>query len=214
VRARGEVIGIVRDAYFTSLDHSPGPATFFPFHTEPFAATFLVRTAADPDALSNEIRRVVATADPNVPIYELGAMNDALAESLARWRFYTVLLTGFATVALLLATLGVYGVISYAVSQETREFGIRIALGARSRHVIHLVLTRGASLIVPGLAIGVVGALFLTRLIRGLLFGVQPLDQVTFALVCLVFAVGGTIAAWLPARRAARVDPIVAMRAE
>jgi len=214
VRARGEIVGIVRDTYFNSLNKAPGPATFFPFHTEPFAASFVLRTSVDPAALENEIRGVVAAADPTQPVFELGAMNDALAESVAPWRFYTVLLTGFGTVAFLLATLGIYGVISYAVSQETRDFGIRIALGARSGDVMYLVLARGASLILPGLAVGVVGALFLTRLIRGLLFGVEPLDRPTFAVVCLVFAVVGTIASWVPARRAARVDPIIAMRAE
>jgi ABC-type antimicrobial peptide transport system permease subunit len=108
----------------------------------------------------------------------------------------------------------VYGVISYAVSQQTRDFGVRIALGADSQDVMNLVLRRGASLILPGLATGILGALFLTRVIRGLLFGVGPLDGPTLALVCLVFAAVGAIASWLPARRAARVDPIIAMRSE
>jgi putative ABC transport system permease protein len=204
----------VRDAHFDSLESTVGPATFFPFHILPLAATFLIRTSADPTSLANEIRRVVATVDPGIPAYEVGTMNDALAASVARSRFYTALLTGFGIVALLLATLGVYGVISYAVTQETRDFGIRIALGARSGDVFQLVLARGASLTVPGLAAGIVGALFLTRLIRALLFGVEPLDRPTFMFVCLVFAVVGTIASWIPARRAARVDPIIAMRAE
>jgi putative ABC transport system permease protein len=214
IQAGGEIVGIVRDAHFDSLKSTPEAATFFPFHLLPIQATFVIRTDARAPDIANDIRHVVAAADPTIPVYELGTMSDAMAASVARWRFYTVLLTGFAAVALLLATLGVYGVISYAVSQETRDFGIRIALGAGSRDVIHLVLTRGAALILPGLAVGVLGALFLTRLIRGLLFGVQPLDQPTFASVCVVFAVVGAIASWIPARRAARVDPIIAMRAE
>lgn len=214
VRARGEIVGIVHDAHFGSLDKSPEPATFLPFRTEPFSATFLLRTSIEPSALANEVRRVVAGADRDVPIYELGTMDDDLSMTLSRWRFYTVLLTAFAAVALLLATLGIYGVVSYSVSQETREFGIRIALGARSRDVVYLVLGRSVSLILPGLAVGVIGALFVTRLVRVLLFGVEPLDQPTFALACLLFASVGTIASWVPARRAARVDPIVAMRAE
>jgi ABC-type antimicrobial peptide transport system permease subunit len=138
----------------------------------------------------------------------------ALAESVSQSRLYTQLLGAFAAVALLLATLGVYGVVAYAVSQQTRDFGIRIALGADSHDVVNLVLRRGASLIVPGLAAGILGAVFLTRAIRGLLFGIEPLDPPTLALVCLVFAAVGTIASWLPARRAARVDPIIAMRSE
>src|SRR5262249_53298223 len=124
------------------------------------------------------------------------------------------LLAAFAIIALLLATLGVYGVVSYAVSQQTRDFGIRIALGAASRDVVSLVLGRSAALILPGLAAGILGAIFLTRAIRGLLFEVQPLDPPTLALVCLVFAGVGAIASWLPARRAARVAPVIAMRSE
>jgi ABC-type antimicrobial peptide transport system permease subunit len=105
-------------------------------------------------------------------------------------------------------------VVSYAVSQQTRDFGIRIALGAESHDVVNLVLRRGASLILPGLAAGILGAAFLTRAIRGLLFGIEPLDPPTLAFVCLVFAAVGAVASWVPARRAARVDPIVAMRSE
>jgi ABC-type antimicrobial peptide transport system permease subunit len=141
-------------------------------------------------------------------------MNAAVADSMSQSRFYTLLLTAFAAIALLLATLGIYGVISYAVSQQTRDFGIRIALGASSHDVLNLVLGRGALLILPGLAAGMLGALFLTRTIRGLLFGIAPLDPPTLVLVCIVFAAVGGIASWLPARRAARVDPIIAMRSE
>ncbi len=210
----GEIIGVVRNAYYSSLKSTPEPATFLPYRRFPLGATFVLRTALPPAGLEQEIRRVVASVDPDVPMYELGTMNAALAESVSQSRFYTLLLTAFAAIALLLATLGVYGVVSYAVSQQTRDFGIRIALGADSRDVVNLVLGRGASLILPGLAAGILGALFLTRAIRGLLFGVEPLDRPTLALVCLVFAAVGAIASWLPARRAARVDPIIAMRSE
>ena len=193
---------------------TPEPATFLPYRRFPLGATFVLRTALPPAGLEQEIRRVVASVDPDVPMYELGTMNAALAESVSQSRFYTQLLGAFAAVALLLATLGVYGVVSYAVSQQTRDFGIRIALGADSHDVVNLVLGRGASLILPGLAAGILGAVFLTRAIRGLLFGIEPLDPPTLALVCLVFATVGAIASWLPARRAARVDPIIAMRSE
>jgi ABC-type antimicrobial peptide transport system permease subunit len=141
-------------------------------------------------------------------------MKAAVSDSVSQSRFYTELLAAFAAIALLLATLGVYGVVSYTVNQQTRDFGIRIALGAESQDVVNLVLGRAASLILPGLAAGVLGAVFLTRVIRGLLFGIEPLDRPTIVLVCLVFATVGAIASWLPARRAARVDPIIAMRAE
>ncbi len=214
VHPRGEIIGIVRNAYYSSLRNEAQPETFLPYRIFPIGTTFLLRTAVQPAGLEREIRGVVASVDPDVPTYELGTMNAALADSMSQSRFYTELLAAFAAIALLLATIGVYGVVSYAVSQQTRDFGVRIALGADSRDVMNLVLRRGASLILPGLAAGVLGALFLTRTIRGLLFGVGPLDWPTLAAVCLVFATVGAIASWLPARRAARVDPIIAMRSE
>jgi putative ABC transport system permease protein len=214
VHPSGEIIGVVHNAYYASLKSQPEPTTFLPYRRFPLAATFILRTALPPSGLEPEIRRVVSSVDPGVPMFELGTMNAAVAESVSQSRLYTLLLTAFATIALLLATLGVYGVVSYAVSQQTRDFGIRIALGADSRDVMNHVLGRGAALILPGLGAGILGALFLTRAIRSLLFGIEPLDPPTLALVCLVFAVVGAIASWLPARRAARVDPIIAMRSE
>jgi putative ABC transport system permease protein len=210
----GEIIGIVRNAYYSSLRSQPEPATFLPYRRFPLGVTFVLRTARPAAAMEKEIRRVVASVDPDVPTYELGTMNAALTDSVSQSRFYTELLAAFAAIALLLATLGVYGVVSYAVRQQTRDFGIRMALGADSRDVTNLVLGRSVSLILPGLVTGIVGALFLTRAIRGLLFGIEPLDRPTLALVCLVFAAVGAIASWLPARRAARVDPLIAMRSE
>jgi len=144
----------------------------------------------------------------------MGTMTAAVAESVSQLRFYTVLLGAFAVIALLLATLGVYGVVSYVVSQQMRDFGIRMALGADTRNIVTLVLRRGATLILPGLAVGIIGALFLTRTIRDLLFGVGPFDVPTLALVCVVFVVTGVIGCLLPARRAAGAEPVVAMRAE
>jgi putative ABC transport system permease protein len=214
VHPSGEIIGVVRNAYYSSLRGQPEPATFLPYRRFPLGTTFLVRSARPPAELENEIRRVVASIDPDLPTYELGTMDAALADSVSQSRFYTELLAAFAAIALLLATLGVYGVVSYAVSQQTRDFGIRMALGAESRDVVNLVLGRSVSLILPGLVAGIVGALFLTRVIRGLLFGIEPLDRPTLAFVCLTFAAVGAIASWLPARRAARVDPIIAMRSE
>ena len=214
VHPQGEIIGVVRNANYASLKSQPEPATFLPYHRFPLGATFVLRTARDPAGLDREIRHVLASVDPDVPLYELGTMNAALDDSMSQSRFYTELLTAFAAIALLLAALGVYGVISYVVSQQQRDFGIRIALGADPRNLANLVVRRGLSLTLPGLAAGIVGALFLTRVIRGLLFGVQPLDGPTLVFVCLVFAGVGAVASWLPARRAARVDPIIAMRAE
>ena len=152
----------------TSLKTTPEPATFLPYRRFPLGATFVVRTALPPAGLEQEIRRVVASVDPDVPTYELGTMNARAWPSRCRSHASTrELLAAFAAIALLLATLGVYGVISYAVSQQTRDFGVRIALGADSQDVVNLVLGRGAALILPGLAAGILGALFLTRAIRG-----------------------------------------------
>jgi putative ABC transport system permease protein len=214
VHPQGEIIGVVRNAYYSSLNTRPEPATFLPYRRFPLGATFLVRTTVQPAGMEEEIRHVVASVDPNVPTYEMGTMNAAVVESVSQPRFYTIVLGAFAAIALLLATLGVYGVISYVVSQQMRDFGIRMALGADSHDVVNLVLRRGASLLLPGLAAGILSAVVLTRTIRGLLFGVGPFDVPTLALVCLVFVAAGAIGSLLPARRAARVDPIIAMRSE
>jgi len=141
-------------------------------------------------------------------------MDDAMSESVAQPRFYTLLLGAFAAVALLLATLGVYGVIAYAVSQRTREFGIRIALGATSAVVSRTVLRRGIMLAGAGMLLGIVGALAATGAIRSLLFDVPAADPITFAGVVVVLSGVAILASWLPARRASRVDPVIAMRAE
>ncbi|HVX39247.1 MAG TPA: ABC transporter permease [Gemmatimonadaceae bacterium] len=214
VRARGEVIGIVRDVHLSSLGDPPVPAAYFPYRTMPFGATFLVRTSGDPASIERSIQAQVAAVDKTVPIYELGTMDAALSDSVSQPRFYVTLFTAFSVVALLLAALGIYGVISYAVSQRAREFGIRLALGATSRDVTHLVVRSGLWLTVGGLVAGALAATFATRVVQSLLFGIAPLDPLAFVAACV--ALGGTAiaASWLPARRAARTDPAVTMRAE
>jgi putative ABC transport system permease protein len=141
-------------------------------------------------------------------------MDEAIAQSVAQPRFYTFLLGAFAAVALLLATLGVYGVIAYAVSQRTREFGIRIALGATAGDVSRVVVGHGVVLALIGMAIGIAAALVTTRAIRSLLFDTPAMDPITFVGVAVVLSGAAILASWLPARRAARVDPVIAMRAE
>jgi len=214
LRVRGEIIGIVNNVRHNSLDEKPEPATYIPFHTLPPPPAFVVRTSAGPSAAEQAIRGVVAAVDRNVPIYELGTMDDALSTSVSQPRFYTLLLSGFAAVALLLSGLGIYGVISYAASQRMREFGIRVALGATPRDVSRLVVRRGLTLTIAGIGGGVVVALLATRALQGLLFDVQALDAMTFVSVGVLLAAVATLASWLPARRAARVDPVIAMRAD
>ena len=145
---------------------------------------------------------------------DVKTMADALAESVAQPRFYAILLGSFAAIALIIAALGIYGVISYAVNQRTRELGIRIALGAQRKRVVRLVIGQGLALTLVGIVIGLAGAYMLTRLIASLLFGVAPADPLTFTVVALVFVAVACLASYLPARRAAAVDPIIAMRAE
>ena len=214
LRTRGEIIGVVRTVTHTSLSAKPEPATYVPYALLPFGPSFAVRTNADQVTAEREIRSAVAAVDRNAPVYGLQALRDAISASVEQPRFYTVVCGAFALVALLLAAVGIYGVISYGVSQRSREFGLRIALGATPHDVVALVLRSGTRLTLVGLAIGLVGALLATRTMSALLFGVSALDGLTFAVVCVVLAGTATLASWLPARRAAAVDPVVAMRAE
>jgi putative ABC transport system permease protein len=152
--------------------------------------------------------------DTDLPIYELMTMDQAISESVAQPRFYMMLLTAFAGVALVLAAIGIYGVISYAVSLRTRELGIRIALGATRERVVRLVLGQGLWLTVAGVAVGLGAAFWLTRALSSLLFGVGAMDPLTFLVVPVPLVGVALLASYLPARRAARVDPVIAMRAE
>jgi putative ABC transport system permease protein len=212
--AQGEIIGIVGDVREQSLADTVSPRTYVPFNAGPFHVAALLRTTADPDAVAQAIRASIRELDPDVPVYDLHTLDDALSASVAQPRFYAILLGTFATIALILAALGIYGVISYTVSQRTTELGIRIALGAAPERVLRLVLGDGMGLTAAGLAIGVLGAVGLTRTISTLLFGVPPLDPLTYVATILGLAAVAALACWIPARRAARVDPVIAMRTE
>jgi putative ABC transport system permease protein len=176
--------------------------------------TLVVRTSGDPGGISKALEREVRVLDKDQPISDVRTMNEWLADSIARARFATFLLGIFAVVALVLASLGIYGVMSYSVTQRTNEIGIRMALGANRRNVIQLVLRRGLVLAISGVAIGLVGSLGLSRLLTGLLFGVSVTDPATFGLVSLLLLLIAVVAVYLPARRATRVDPLVALRYE
>jgi putative ABC transport system permease protein len=158
------------------------------------------------------LRGAVAEVDATLPLYNLGTMQGRMTESLAQSRFTTMLLTVFGAIALVLAAIGVYGVISYGVAQRSQEIGIRMALGARHADVVAMVVRHGAVLAGIGLGIGLAGALMLSRLVSGLLFRVSPTDPPTFATGVLVLAAFAVLAAALPARRAARTDPMAALR--
>ena len=176
--------------------------------------SFAVRTSDDPASAIPAVRQVVSAADPNVGIDAILPMNRLVASSLARERFYAVMLGVFAGVAGLLAAIGIYGVLAYAVIQRTQEIGIRMALGAQRAEVVALVLRKGLVLTGIGIALGLVGAAAGTRFLQGMLFGITPLDPRTFLAVSLMFAFVAALACYLPARRAANVDPMVALRCE
>ena len=215
ITSGGEIIGVVADVKQRDLAGEIYPMTYVPLTTLPTNdLAVVVRTTADPKLIESGVRAAVRTVDPTLPLYQLGTMEQVVRDSVSQPRFYLLLLGAFAGIALLLAALGIYGVISYTVSQRTRELGIRIALGASRERVVRLVLGQGLWLTLSGVAIGLAAAFWLTRLIASLLFGVGAVDPITFAGVSVLLVGVAALASWLPARRAARVDPVIAMRAE
>jgi len=175
---------------------------------------FVIGASVDPLSLVAAVRREVSAVDREQPVFNVRSLEQVMADSISRQRFQTLLLGAFATTALLLAAIGVYGVVSYSVSQRTGEIGIRIALGARPRDVLRLVIGHGLILTVLGMALGLAGALGLTRLMGGLLFGVSANDPLTFGVTALLLTAVALSAALVPARRATKVDPLVAIRNE
>jgi len=214
VRMGGTIVGIVRHIVEAKLGEKADPATYFPYATAPFAATFVVRTHGDPTSVQSAVANVIRSVDSNVPVYELGTMEAAMSHSVGQPRFYTVLLGAFAALALLLATIGIFGVMSFMVAQRTREFGIRMALGATAKDLAGNVIGRGVGLTGLGIALGLAAAALLTKVIASMLYATNPLDFASFMVAAVALVGAAALAAWLPARRAARVDPVAAMRAE
>jgi ABC-type antimicrobial peptide transport system permease subunit len=176
--------------------------------------TVVVRTKGDPLALAEPFKRTLASLDPNLPITQMRTVTDLLNGTLAQRRFNTALFLAFAGVALALAAIGIYGVMSYTVSGRTRELGIRMALGAGRRQVIQTVVGAGVRLAALGTAVGLVGALIVTRALRGMLYGISSTDPLTFGAVAATLILVAVVACLVPARRATRVDPMVALRTE
>ena len=176
--------------------------------------SFTVRTTREPEALIASVRRVVAAVDPTVPISRVETMERVLSASVARERFSMLLLGLFAAVALVLAAVGIYGVISYSVSQRTAELGIRMAIGADSGDVLKLVMTQGAKLAGWGVGVGLLGAAALSRVMASQLYGVSARDPFIFFGVAIVLGLVALVATYLPAVRAARIDPVVALQSE
>ena len=174
----------------------------------------VVKTDVEPSAPAAAVRGAVWEVDKDLPVSAVRTMEDVLSESLARQRFSTILPGVFAGLALVLAAVGIYGVMSYSVTQRTREIGIRMALGAQKSHVVKLTVGQGLRLVLGGVVIGLVGSLILTRLMSSLLFRVTATDPATMVTISLVLVGVALLASYLPARRAARVDPLVALRYE
>jgi putative ABC transport system permease protein len=211
------IAGVVADVKFSSLEAESPPTVYMPVFQIPRIrrdAVFIARTTADPASLAAAMRREIAAVDADLPVYDVRTMNQVIAESVAQRRFTMELLAIFAAAALGLAALGLYGVLSYAVTQRTREIGIRMALGGRRQDALRLVVGQGMKMAMIGALAGLIASLALTRLMKGLLFGVSASDPLTFIAVTLLLTLVAFVACWIPARRATKVDPIVALRCE
>jgi putative ABC transport system permease protein len=208
-----EIIGIVGDVRHRGLDIGLNPAIYFPSLRLGYS-NLVIRTTIAPASLAASVRKEVATIDPKQPVANIKAMEQWVSESIEQPRFRTILFGIFSGAALLLSIVGIYGVMSYVVTQRTHELGIRLALGARPGDVMRLVIRQGMIPALAGLAIGLVAALALTRFIKGFLYGIRATDPLTFAAITLTLLVVSLLACYQPARRAAKVDPLVALRGE
>ena len=210
-----EIVGIARDVKLAGLDAPSEPAYYLPASQAPLQdMTLLVRTTTDPLSIVSAVRQTVLSIDPNLPISNIKTLEKVVDDSIAQRRLNMLLMGLFGGLALLLSAVGIYGLLSHAVTQRTQEMGIRMALGAQVSDVLKLVLRQGMMLAIAGEVIGLVGAFALTRLMRGLLFGVTPNDATTFVVVAGVLAIVALLACYVPARRATKVDPLVALRYE
>jgi putative ABC transport system permease protein len=210
-----EIIGVVADIHNRALNTDPKPVYYLPQAQVPFdEVSMVVKTSNDPHALITSATREVQAMDSDLPVFSIKTMDEYVSSSVAAPRFNTTLLSIFASVALVLTIIGLYGVMSYSVAQRTNEIGIRMALGAQTRDVLGRIVKDGAKIIGIGLLLGIGGALVLTRLLEALLFGVTTRDPFTFLLIAVLLSVVAMLACCIPALRATRVDPLEALRCE
>jgi putative ABC transport system permease protein len=209
------VAGLVRDVKHSSLDAEPRPQLYFPYTQKLWGhMTIVTRSSTDPKTLANSLRDTVWAIDKDQPVTGMKTLEQYIDDSVSKKRFSMVLLTSFAVAALILASVGIYGVMSYLVSQRKSEMGIRLALGAQPWDILRLILGQGLKLITIGVIVGLAAAVALTRLLSSLLFGVSATDPVTFIVIPLILAGVALGASFVPARKATKVDPIIALRNE
>lgn len=210
-----EIVGVVGDVHHNSLTRAATPELYLPHHQNSWPwGNFLVRTTSDPAALTRGFTEAIRTTDKSVPVTRVRPLTEAISATLSQPRFYTLLFGLFGATGLLLTIVGIYSVISYTVSHHTREIGIRMALGAQGMDVLKLIVGKGLVLTLIGIGIGLVGAFAITRVMQTLLFGISTTDWITFTAVVIFLIVTGLIATAIPARRAIKVDPLVALRYE
>jgi putative ABC transport system permease protein len=209
-----QIIGVVGDVREFGLDHPPVPEVYAPQKLNPAPGVVLVRTAAEPTRLAKALTAAIHEIDPQTAVTRIKTVEQARYDSMANPRVTASLLALFAGLALLIATAGIGGIMALNASQRVREIGIRIALGARPVNILRMILSQGLTLTLLGIAIGVTGAMALTGLVKSLLFEVPPTDVLTFCGVGLTLLAAAVIASYLPARRAAAIDPNDALRSE
>ena len=210
-----EIVGVVGRVRHDGLARTPTATMYVPFGQDPFGGMVVtVRTEGDPVQLAPAVRQILREIDPALPAFAITPLAEVVSDSVAQRRFSMLLLAVFAVVALFLAAVGLYGVVAYAVSQRTQEIGVRIAIGAQPGDVLGLIVGGGMKLAAIGVAIGLAGALALSGMVRAMLFELTPMDPASYAGTALVLLIVAAFACYVPARRATRVDPIVALRNE
>jgi putative ABC transport system permease protein len=214
VGGKGVIIGVVKNTLESGLETQPEPHIYHAGVSGLRDVSIVLRTSREPSSLASALRQEVLALDKEQPLSGIRPLKQIIAASVAERRFQMLLLTLFAVGALFLAAVGLYGVMAHMVTQRTHEIGVRMALGAQHRDVLRLVIGRGMTLVMAGLAIGIAAAIAVTQLLTHQLFGVTAADPVTYGSVSLLFVTIGLLACWLPARRAAKVDPMEALRYE
>jgi predicted permease len=215
---RLEIVGVAKDAHYSSVRNDPPPTAYLSYRQQEHELlqqmTFNMRTNLPPLAIASAVRNVVSQVDPNLPIAEMRTMDDQVSESIHTERLFASLVSGFGIAAALLAAIGLFGVMAYAVARRSREIGIRLALGATTGKVRWMVLRESVAIVLVGLAVGVPSAFGLSRLVESMLYGVRPHDASSFGAAAVLMVLIGAAAAWIPARRASKVDPMTALRCE